>query len=181
MFWNGSLWSDEIESTPLSTRGWVVQERFLAPRVLHFTDNQIYWECPESECCETDPTGDLLILANAGGSSIIPTVYKKARLELAKRRAALSDPRYIEDNTAHFRVQWGNVVSLYANCALTEESDRLIAMSGIAKTFQQANNDKYLAGLWKGVIHADLTWMTNASIGTRPHYSCRPGIHIKGL
>lgn len=42
IFWNDSLWADEIESAPLSTRGWVVQERFLAPRILHFTDNQIY-------------------------------------------------------------------------------------------------------------------------------------------
>ncbi|KAJ4189061.1 hypothetical protein NW767_011711 [Fusarium falciforme] len=66
---------------------------------------------------------------------------------------------------SYFHSQWGDVVSLYANCALTKESDRLIAMSGIAKTFQEANNDKYLAGLWKRMIHVDLTWTTNASDG----------------
>ncbi|KAL4726649.1 hypothetical protein ACLX1H_005537 [Fusarium chlamydosporum] len=38
-------------------------------------------------------------------------------------------------------------------------------MSGIAKRFQEANNDMYLGGLWKEVIHSDLTWKTNASDG----------------
>lgn len=35
---------DVIES-PLSKRGWVLQERALARRTIYFTDNQIYWEC----------------------------------------------------------------------------------------------------------------------------------------
>ncbi|KAJ4317440.1 hypothetical protein N0V84_007346 [Fusarium piperis] len=172
IFWNGSLWADEIESTPLSTRGWVVQERFLTPRVLHFTENQIYWECLENECCEADPTGKFLILAHASGSpKIVPTVYKKARLELAKKRTDLAEGRSTDDTNVQFHTQWGDVVSLYANCALTKESDRLIAMSGIAKTFQEANNDKYLAGLWKKVIYTNLTWTTNASDGAKVHRS----------
>lgn len=149
----------EIESAPLSTRGWVVQERFLAPRVLHFTESQIYWECLESTCCEADPTGELLVFT--------PTVYKEARLELAKMEAVPESqrPSLLNSKLGGFRAQWGNVVSLYANCALTKESDRLIAMSGIAKTFQDANKDTYLAGLWKKGIHVDLTWTTNASDG----------------
>ncbi|KAF5984267.1 hypothetical protein FCOIX_2770 [Fusarium coicis] len=39
-------------------------------------------------------------------------------------------------------------------------------MSGIAKTFQEITKDTYLAGLWKKVIHSDLTWKTNAGDGT---------------
>ncbi|EWZ90771.1 hypothetical protein FOWG_08345 [Fusarium oxysporum f. sp. lycopersici MN25] len=38
-------------------------------------------------------------------------------------------------------------------------------MSGITKRFQEANQDTYLAGLWKKVLHSDLTWKTNASEG----------------
>ncbi|KAH7164942.1 hypothetical protein DER46DRAFT_648240 [Fusarium sp. MPI-SDFR-AT-0072] len=38
-------------------------------------------------------------------------------------------------------------------------------MSDIAKRFQEANKDTYLAGLWERVIHSDLTWKTNASEG----------------
>ncbi|KAH7480645.1 hypothetical protein FOMA001_g8828 [Fusarium oxysporum f. sp. matthiolae] len=50
-------------------------------------------------------------------------------------------------------------------------------MSGIAKSFQEANKDTYLAGLWKKVIHSDLAWKTDASDGAkvfRSDSSCAP-------
>ncbi|EXL98745.1 heterokaryon incompatibility protein-domain-containing protein [Fusarium oxysporum II5] len=165
---NDSIWTDDVASTPLSTRGWVVQERFLAPRVLHFTENQIYWECLETTVCEADPSGELQILAkNWHLRPPIQTVHKAAGREIARSLSkGLSGQQYItrDEETAYLNL-WGDVVSIYANCALTNESDRLIAMSGIAKTFQEANKDTYLAGLWKKVIHSDLTWKTDASGG----------------
>jgi len=42
---------------PLLKRGWVVQERVLAPRTLHFGTNQLFWECRHSQACETYPGG----------------------------------------------------------------------------------------------------------------------------
>ena len=36
----------------LNTRGWVLQERALARRTIHFTNKQIYWECGEGIRCE---------------------------------------------------------------------------------------------------------------------------------
>jgi heterokaryon incompatibility protein (HET) len=35
----------DVETAPLNTRGWVFQERALSRRTLHFTSNQVYWEC----------------------------------------------------------------------------------------------------------------------------------------
>ncbi|KAK7413623.1 hypothetical protein QQX98_007486 [Neonectria punicea] len=178
IFWNDSVWADEVESAPLSTRGWGVQERFLAPRVVHFTENQVYWECLESMWCEADPTGELLILADEPGAqrTMTKTVYKKARLELARKKATLAasgaqhyDPRDRgqESSGYWYHAQWGSVVSIYTNCALTKESDRLIAMAGIAKTFREVNGDIYLAGLWKRMIYTDLAWIANASDGAQ--------------
>jgi hypothetical protein len=40
-----TLWVNGMAKTPLSQRSWVVQERLLAPRVLYFAQNQLYWEC----------------------------------------------------------------------------------------------------------------------------------------
>ncbi|KAL5584371.1 hypothetical protein FOVSG1_013760 [Fusarium oxysporum f. sp. vasinfectum] len=168
VFFNDSIWTDDVASTPLSKRGWVVQERFLAPRVLHFTENQIYWECLETTVCEADPSGELQILAkNWYLRPPIQTVHKAAGREIARSLSkGLSGQQCItrDEETAYFNL-WGDVLSIYANCALTNELDRLIAMSGIAKTFQEANKDTYLAGLWKKVIHSDLTWKTDASGG----------------
>jgi hypothetical protein len=41
------LWEDGLSTAPLNQRAWVVQERILAPRVLHFSGNQLFWECNE--------------------------------------------------------------------------------------------------------------------------------------
>ncbi|KAF5619141.1 TOL [Fusarium tjaetaba] len=43
---------DVIEGA-LNKRGWVLQERALAPRTIYFTENQTYWECGQGVRCET--------------------------------------------------------------------------------------------------------------------------------
>lgn len=40
-------WHQEITGAKLCGRGWVFQERLLAPRVLHFAKRQLWWECVE--------------------------------------------------------------------------------------------------------------------------------------
>lgn len=42
----------DLESAPLNTRGWVMQERALSRRTLHFTKTQVYWECGNGLNCE---------------------------------------------------------------------------------------------------------------------------------
>ncbi|KAK8087506.1 hypothetical protein PG994_002480 [Apiospora phragmitis] len=37
---------------PLLSRGWVLQERLLAPRVLHFCGTELVWECRQWTICE---------------------------------------------------------------------------------------------------------------------------------
>ncbi|KAI1390228.1 ER membrane protein SH3-domain-containing protein [Hypoxylon trugodes] len=169
--WNDSIWFDDVNGAPLSTRGWVVQERFLSPRIVHFTKNQMYWECLESTHCETDPTGSLLILSRDKGKNNVIREYKDPGLQLAKSRARLAgiDVGGVDESTAkHFHYQhWYDMASTYASCGLTKESDRLIAMSGIAKTFQEVSGDKYLAGLWERKIDTELTWITKAGEGAQ--------------
>lgn len=43
----------DVERAILNTRGWVLQERALSRRTIHFTATQVYWECGEGVCCET--------------------------------------------------------------------------------------------------------------------------------
>jgi len=40
--WHKSL---EGEDSPLSSRGWVLQERILSPRTVHYGKEQMFWEC----------------------------------------------------------------------------------------------------------------------------------------
>lgn len=57
----------ELNHAPLNQRAWVLQERLLAPRVLHFGPEQLTWECKEIDCAESFPAGfplEMAILAN---------------------------------------------------------------------------------------------------------------------
>lgn len=51
------LYGLEVNKAPLNNRSWVLQERVLAPRLLHFGRTQLIWECKESISCETHPGG----------------------------------------------------------------------------------------------------------------------------
>lgn len=45
--------SRDVLESPLSQRGWVLQEHALAHRTIFFTENQMYWECGDGVRCET--------------------------------------------------------------------------------------------------------------------------------
>ncbi|KAI0975793.1 heterokaryon incompatibility protein-domain-containing protein [Xylaria arbuscula] len=166
--WNDSTWDDEIEKTSLATRGWVVQERFLGTRIIHFAQNQIFWECLGSIRCAADPNSTLMTVGTKNRRCAHTTRYKSSRLEVecyrAKpKKAGPEEPesRFI---SSLYR-QWQAIASVYASSNLTKESDRFIALSGIAKTFRELGNDAYLAGLWKRTLPIDLTWTSGASQG----------------
>ena len=42
----------DVEEAELNKRAWVMQERVLAKRTIHFSANQTYWECGEGVYCE---------------------------------------------------------------------------------------------------------------------------------
>ena len=47
-------WAASVDgpASPLNGRGWVLQERLLAPRTLHFGREQLFWERRECRCPE---------------------------------------------------------------------------------------------------------------------------------
>jgi hypothetical protein len=44
---------EDVNHAELNSRAWVMQERVLSRRTVHFSANGIYWECGEGVCCET--------------------------------------------------------------------------------------------------------------------------------
>jgi hypothetical protein len=42
----------DVVEAPLNTRGWVFQESCLSRRTIHFSVNQMYWECGKDVHCE---------------------------------------------------------------------------------------------------------------------------------
>jgi hypothetical protein len=42
-----AIWAPNVDNAPLNSRSWVMQERFLSPRIVHCGKNQLFWECRE--------------------------------------------------------------------------------------------------------------------------------------
>jgi hypothetical protein len=46
---------EDGHSCPLETRGWTLQERLLSPRTVHFTRQEVFWECHTKFVSESSP------------------------------------------------------------------------------------------------------------------------------
>lgn len=53
---------------------------------------------------------------------------------------------------------WHIIVEEYTGRMLTEESDKLPALGGLAAIYRFATQDQYLFGLWRGSLATGLLW-----------------------
>lgn len=138
-----NAWSRNINKAPLNQRAWVLQERLLAPRTVHFARDQVWWDCCEVRACESFPYGR-------------PEERVPIKTDVITEFQGITS-----DDPETSRDAWLNIVQEYSACKLTKRRDKLIALTGIAKAVQatlQASDDDYLAGLWRGGIAVDLLW-----------------------
>ncbi|KAI1068956.1 hypothetical protein LB507_006175 [Fusarium sp. FIESC RH6] len=144
-------WLTDTHSSPLSERGWAIQERLLSRRVLHFAENMILWECHDCRATELDPQG-----LDPIGAEDLNLVF----IEFITKCRDLYAKGLVSDD---FADEWYNFVTAYSASDFTFISDRLPALSGIATIIQQHTQQKYLAGLWESDIPRGLAWMTRSS------------------
>ncbi|KAF1944137.1 HET-domain-containing protein [Clathrospora elynae] len=164
-----SAWDDLVEKAPINKRGWVLQERLLAPRVLHFCHNQIAWECSEFQAAEGHT--DMHLAARLHRTSIFQQGQLKhltaenGRLFREIRLRGMPDPDKHLRNLYIYEL-WKRVVETYSQTQLTEDKDKLIALAGIAKIFQDelfsmGMGGRYVAGLWGKNLESQLLWHVN--------------------
>jgi hypothetical protein len=137
-------WNKEVENAPLNKRGWVLQERLLAPRVLHFGAQQLYWECKEFAASETQPGG----LSKEMTGTTLKEGWHLLRTKIGT------------DGVDRCYSAWEYSIAHYSNCGLSKSSDKLIALSGLARRLHNCleEKDTYLAGLWRSQLPRTLLW-----------------------
>lgn len=144
ILWDLDVLHTHIDDAPLMHRGWVVQERILAPRILHFAHGEILWECCSLRACETFPHG-------------VPD-NKSCKPSMETKHLETEMLPYTTPVLQLFRL-WQAHVDTYSECGLTKPNkDKLIAISGIARKI--GTPDDYAAGLWKSIIIQQLRWAT---------------------
>lgn len=176
---DASFWDDLIERAPVNTRGWVYQERLLAPRVLHFCGNQIAWECSEFDCSEIYPEGIPGVRLNTNGQlvegdrlkGLTPEreggMLREARLNSTKR-IGFEDPDQGLTRLYTYEL-WKHIVEVYSRKDLSHPGDKLIALSGIARHFFQEKltpvlddpqpHHQYVVGMWEEYLESQLLWL----------------------
>ncbi|CAK4035022.1 Hypothetical predicted protein [Lecanosticta acicola] len=149
------LWKGEILAEPLYARGWVMQERMLAPRIVHFQRRQVFWQCPSLTACEAMPRG----------LSTVVEDERKDELRWRQLLHRLEGSCLSKDDQADLNEVWRVAVESYTNCNLTKNQDKLMAVAGIAKKFLSVLKDpatgkqeQYYAGLWGFQFAEQLAW-----------------------
>ncbi|KAL9095271.1 MAG: hypothetical protein Q9165_002527 [Trypethelium subeluteriae] len=140
------FWQDLLRHAPVNRRAWVLQERLLAPRVVHFCCRQVAWECQELRACESFQAG---IPDYACANEIH---FKSLDVQRISK-----DPRATKYDYASQHI-WKQVIEAYTQARLTFRSDKLIALSGIASRIQQDAGSEYMAGLWRSSLPQSLLW-----------------------
>ncbi|KAF5649624.1 hypothetical protein F52700_520 [Fusarium sp. NRRL 52700] len=131
--------------TPLATRGWVLQERLLAPRTLHFSQHRVSWSCYSHN-------------VNEGGPTELEehqyTWFERLQPSLMKKNPNLAD------YTAYQSLEWWlNTVAEYSKRQLSfPEKDKLVAIAGIARIWNHERQFDYLAGIFRPHLPWALLW-----------------------
>ena len=158
-------WDINVGNHPLNRRGWVFQERFLSPRTIYFGSSEIFWECQTCFESESVPLSDSPQRSRSIQEGNLPDRFKRSRWHAFIHGATFRDLQRLS--------------CAYVTCALTRESDRLVALAGIAKALSGSGEESggfstkpssrsntaknktkktYLAGLWEEDLPWNLWW-----------------------
>lgn len=132
---------------PLETRAWALQEAILSRRMLIFADGDVRYQCQTLDLYPVVPN---------------PVVYADRIERLPRRHHELK---------TFLQVKWYDILEDYTRRSLSNENDRLIAISGIVKRLQSRmantvdmDTDEYFAGMWKSGIAGNLLWYTRSPL-----------------
>lgn len=170
-----SFWEHNVDHAPVNKRSWVLQERLIAPRVLHFCQDQIAWECWEQDHIESHPDGLPLLQYVSGnivdGRRLKGMVPKLDGRALRETRLEVAQGTGYDDIDLHLTNAmpsvycyelWKRVVEVYSKTLLTEPKDKLIALAGIAKIMSRrifnGKDEDYIAGMWRKHLESQLLW-----------------------
>ncbi|KAL8919429.1 MAG: hypothetical protein Q9208_006807 [Pyrenodesmia sp. 3 TL-2023] len=145
-----------IDTAPLSRRAWVFQERHLARRVLHFTKDEVFWEC-----CAKAPYFASETFPN--GAPLNKTFNDKPKMQ---SESLLGKPLPSIQGVYDL---WEDLCQTYSEKHLSHGGDKLVALLGLAKEFKQLiPSDKYLAGMWLSTMPGSLLWEVEERYGSQP-------------
>lgn len=155
---NDWTWREGIMDAPLIKRAWVLQERALSVRTVHFGRQQLFWECMAVKATEIYP------------SFVDEPVDSIPKLILRLGADEEKGERQISQEMS----SWVDVVKTYSRCSLTYSSDKLVAVAGMARFLAKRMDCEYLAGLWRRDLRHQLLWSVVDEPAAKRHTTRAP-------
>ncbi|KAI1316132.1 heterokaryon incompatibility protein-domain-containing protein [Xylariaceae sp. FL0255] len=150
----------DVGSAVLNQRAWVMQERLLSPRTIHFTNTELYGECGEG--------------IYAGENIFIKSQYKTTKYYVI-------DPQFPDRlRSSGMIATWEFLQSLiedYSRRGITKPSDRAVAISGLMRRISEALPDPVYYGVIEWYKHRGLLWQRRSGQETELiDYSPQPRV-----
>jgi hypothetical protein len=121
-----------IESE-ISRRAWILQELTLSPRILHFVENRLFWEC---EHRSPEISGSAL--------ETTATIFRDGSGE------------------AGVHIMWLKLIEQYSNYQMTKNGDKLVALAGIVDVWrsviERPDDKQYHCGVFQEDVERSLLW-----------------------
>ncbi|CAN9444212.1 unnamed protein product [Alternaria alternata] len=155
-----------INKSVLATRGWAAQERILAPRVIHYTTRQMIWECAQAFWCEASHEEVHRQILGAGYSKpvcqrfVTEALSQKNNLRHHNGHNVEKIPECGSAEVSLDRIKtWYRCVRAYSSRSLSEPTDKLHAVAGVAKMLNHSGElGTYWAGIWSAYLLDGLNW-----------------------
>ena len=153
----------EVAANNLFKRGWAFQEWLLNPRAIVFGSDELLWCCDHAVRCECTPTPRKVEVVSKD-----PRRYKHNNLLQTRIafRLGLQQRDVGSGRWPGREEDWLRLAQIYSATRLTFETDRLPALSGLAKLYCGSESDvhssfslhDYLAGCWRDHHVPALLW-----------------------
>lgn len=164
----------------LQTRAWATQELAISPRSLIFTADGVRWECHQAQTTLVDGHADMkeknnvkeLSEKSPRGLKDIFVLFRDWRIPGQEDEDAevFDEPRMdlsfgIQgDKHAYvpFIDTWWELISQYSGRSMSYESDRFLALNGIAAVAQRQARIRNTWGLWIDFLETELLWYVDS-------------------
>jgi Heterokaryon incompatibility protein (HET) len=155
---------------PLHQRAWTLQERLLSPRVLIYRSTQLAWDCWSTVINANGPLNPGRVWSDTANRDLVFWGLERSPGITPTTGAAVSSSPNIETPPLSL---WSQLVESYAYRRLTLLTDRLPALSALARLYHIKTGDVYLAGMWQKDLAFQLSWRSYHLRGGEPLPSSR--------
>jgi hypothetical protein len=155
---------DDVNNSELNGRAWVLQERILSRRILHFTESHTYYACGDSVRCENfskltryDP---IIVICHLLANNF--------HISSPKRKDYyILDPAFPDrlkesgyTRTIEFIL---HMFKKYAQAGLSKRSDKEVAILGLLERIQHVLDSEYVYGTFSCFLSRLLLWRVSST------------------